>query len=161
MVFFFFFQAEDGIRDYKVTGVQTCALPISPATLGPSTAPPSRTRRSTVTPVACTCSSHAPLKPGCGNIPDPGVAHVSVTSGVPMMTSAVTLKNPSSPITSPAIAALRAARKSASLVTMTAAGVGQEVIAPAENRGLAGWPGSVVDSRQATKKPMAARAAGR
>src|SRR6266446_9870049 len=28
MVFFFFFQAEDGIRDYKVTGVQTCALPI-------------------------------------------------------------------------------------------------------------------------------------
>src|SRR5205807_7404537 len=29
-VFFFFFQAEDGIRDYKVTGVQTCALPISP-----------------------------------------------------------------------------------------------------------------------------------
>src|SRR5256885_9131017 len=26
----FFFQAEDGIRDYKVTGVQTCALPISP-----------------------------------------------------------------------------------------------------------------------------------
>src|SRR5256885_10584811 len=28
-VFVFFFQAEDGIRDYKVTGVQTCALPIS------------------------------------------------------------------------------------------------------------------------------------
>src|SRR5256885_16954055 len=28
-VSFFFFQAEDGIRDYKVTGVQTCALPIS------------------------------------------------------------------------------------------------------------------------------------
>src|SRR5256885_5581517 len=27
-VVFFFFQAEDGIRDYKVTGVQTCALPI-------------------------------------------------------------------------------------------------------------------------------------
>src|SRR2546426_5614267 len=30
-MWFFFFQAEDGIRDYKVTGVQTCALPI----LGP------------------------------------------------------------------------------------------------------------------------------
>src|SRR5688500_19670158 len=29
----FFFQAEDGIRDYKVTGVQTCALPILPAGL--------------------------------------------------------------------------------------------------------------------------------
>src|SRR5256885_10465259 len=27
-MYFFFFQAEDGIRDYKVTGVQTCALPI-------------------------------------------------------------------------------------------------------------------------------------
>src|SRR5438067_12137527 len=26
----FFFQAEDGIRDRNVTGVQTCALPISP-----------------------------------------------------------------------------------------------------------------------------------
>src|SRR5256885_10602556 len=32
--YFFFFQAEDGIRDYKVTGVQTCALPISPAPEG-------------------------------------------------------------------------------------------------------------------------------
>src|SRR3712207_7287882 len=29
-VFFFFFQAEDGIRDIGVTGVQTCALPILP-----------------------------------------------------------------------------------------------------------------------------------
>src|SRR3989440_8719617 len=28
MFFFFFFQAEDGIRDLIVTGVQTCALPI-------------------------------------------------------------------------------------------------------------------------------------
>src|SRR5206468_5768658 len=28
-VFFFFFQAEDGIRDLIVTGVQTCALPSS------------------------------------------------------------------------------------------------------------------------------------
>src|SRR5438876_1702944 len=27
-LFFFFFQAEDGIRDGRVTGVQTCALPI-------------------------------------------------------------------------------------------------------------------------------------
>src|SRR5256886_3498184 len=29
----FFFQAEDGIRDLTVTGVQTCALPISPDAL--------------------------------------------------------------------------------------------------------------------------------
>src|SRR5699024_11935360 len=46
---FFFFQAEDGIRDRNVTGVQTCALPISasaspgavPRTASPSFAPPS------------------------------------------------------------------------------------------------------------------------
>src|SRR5712675_3343770 len=30
ILWFFFFQAEDGIRDVAVTGVQTCALPISP-----------------------------------------------------------------------------------------------------------------------------------
>src|SRR6266516_5757989 len=34
MLFFFFFQAEDGIRDRTVTGVQTCALPISGKHLG-------------------------------------------------------------------------------------------------------------------------------
>src|SRR5690625_7593263 len=34
MDFFFFFQAEDGIRDGHVTGVKTCALPISPARCG-------------------------------------------------------------------------------------------------------------------------------
>src|SRR5437868_12593082 len=33
--FFFFFQAEDGIRDRNVTGVQTCALPISVSSAGP------------------------------------------------------------------------------------------------------------------------------
>src|SRR2546430_3491970 len=33
-MFFFFFQAEDGIRDLTVTGVQTCALPISVARAG-------------------------------------------------------------------------------------------------------------------------------
>src|SRR5205823_10411516 len=32
---FFFFQAEDGIRDKLVTGVQTCALPISHVEEGP------------------------------------------------------------------------------------------------------------------------------
>src|SRR5215216_3431600 len=34
LVFFFFFQAEDGIRDDLVTGVQTCALPIAVRCLG-------------------------------------------------------------------------------------------------------------------------------
>src|SRR6185295_8309997 len=37
-MYFFFFQAEDGIRDIGVTGVQTCALPISPLSrLAPDT----------------------------------------------------------------------------------------------------------------------------
>src|SRR2546430_3848527 len=40
-ILLFFFQAEDGIRDLTVTGVQTCALPISPAT-APSSRKPSR-----------------------------------------------------------------------------------------------------------------------
>src|SRR5262249_58515917 len=35
MLISFFFQAEDGIRDWSVTGVQTCALPISTTTPRP------------------------------------------------------------------------------------------------------------------------------
>src|SRR2546430_7683549 len=42
-LFFFFFQAEDGIRDLTVTGVQTCALPISEAAAVRTTACTSRT----------------------------------------------------------------------------------------------------------------------
>src|SRR5438876_11217187 len=42
---FFFFQAEDGIRDGRVTGVQTCALPISPS---PQTRPTSDRLRETL-----------------------------------------------------------------------------------------------------------------
>src|SRR2546427_5541566 len=38
--FFFFFQAEDGIRDLTVTGVQTCALPIWDGDRSPSPTPP-------------------------------------------------------------------------------------------------------------------------
>src|SRR5206468_7291086 len=34
--FIFFFQAEDGIRDLIVTGVQTCALPIFKSAVAPS-----------------------------------------------------------------------------------------------------------------------------
>src|SRR5256884_4264710 len=37
-MFFFFFQAEAGIRDVAVTGVQTCALPISYSAIGANTA---------------------------------------------------------------------------------------------------------------------------
>src|SRR5256886_12754986 len=57
LLLFFVFQAEDGIRDLTVTGVQTCALPISSAhpqmvparryfPLSPPTAPSSRKARS-------------------------------------------------------------------------------------------------------------------
>src|SRR5712672_660089 len=51
MFFFFFFQAEDGIRDKLVTGVQTCALPISGKRPWPNkwlrrlTTPPRSTRK--------------------------------------------------------------------------------------------------------------------
>src|SRR3989337_4149027 len=49
LVVCFFVQAEDGIRDATVTGVQTCALPISlllgAACRGPSGRPPSAARR--------------------------------------------------------------------------------------------------------------------
>src|SRR5207244_5041827 len=41
-----FFQAEDGIRDDLVTGVQTCALPISAASSGPSAERPAAAARS-------------------------------------------------------------------------------------------------------------------
>src|SRR5437667_9272774 len=41
----FFFQAEDGIRDRDVTGVQTCALPISAAPAPPRAYPSAHPRR--------------------------------------------------------------------------------------------------------------------
>src|SRR5688500_20061220 len=53
-VLVFFFQAEDGIRDYKVTGVQTCALPSSGETCTPehSHSPTSTARKSPSSPPA-------------------------------------------------------------------------------------------------------------
>src|SRR5690606_8310221 len=61
---FFFFQAEDGIRDFHVTGVQTCALPISNSPKTASSALPRSPGRSTrrprtSVPVACTPCSNA------------------------------------------------------------------------------------------------------
>src|SRR5690606_40357723 len=52
---FFFFQAEDGIRDFHVTGVQTCALPICRAgrcrsTPGTPRASPPRSARGPAPP---------------------------------------------------------------------------------------------------------------
>src|SRR2546430_5890570 len=64
----FFFQAEDGIRDLTVTGVQTCALPISrPATAAPSSPQASATRPSTqpsATRPAGAAPGTAPARPG-------------------------------------------------------------------------------------------------
>src|SRR5207244_9808938 len=48
--FFFFFQAEDGIRDDLVTGVQTCALPISSTAQGRAS---SRCRRCVLPEAPC------------------------------------------------------------------------------------------------------------
>src|SRR3712207_6949560 len=67
--FFFFFQAEDGIRDIGVTGVQTCALPISSRRsrlLSTSAPTPWRTSGeldpSSIAPTA-TCSAAWNVKP--------------------------------------------------------------------------------------------------
>src|SRR5207244_7495653 len=67
----FFFQAEDGIRDDLVTGVQTCALPIScpqksasADSFRPSSAnvPPSRGGKTCLSPLASPKSSASPSR---------------------------------------------------------------------------------------------------
>src|ERR1022692_5049341 len=84
---FFFFQAEEGIRDYKVTGVQTCALPICFQDLSKAAAksarprPAKRTQRpkpaEPVEPAASTNRS-APEELAPAPLPDtaPAVAEV-------------------------------------------------------------------------------------
>src|SRR6266511_908294 len=66
LFFFFFFQAEDGIRDFHVTGVQTCALPISPASQRSSLAPSGSFPESCTAPpplrVALRCRESSPTK---------------------------------------------------------------------------------------------------
>src|SRR3712207_7586753 len=57
---FFFFQAEDGIRDIGVTGVQTCALPIF-ATLYPNVLVSSTSSSNTLT-IANSASGHYALQ---------------------------------------------------------------------------------------------------
>src|ERR1039457_7355330 len=54
---YFFFQAEDGIRDYKVTGVQTCALPIWLDCTSCVAAPLASRDCSEVNPTPCTATS--------------------------------------------------------------------------------------------------------
>src|SRR5256886_12843413 len=66
-LFFFFFQAEDGIRDLTVTGVQTCALPISlcamvlPTTSSSVKNTANRIQR-TIRPMSPTCLTNPRLK---------------------------------------------------------------------------------------------------
>src|SRR2546430_3343257 len=70
----FFFQAEDGIRDLTVTGVQTCALPISSAELDSSppsvSSSPRGTGRGTWpqrSPLDCPCDTCAARSRSCGD----------------------------------------------------------------------------------------------
>src|SRR5690606_40490313 len=58
----FFFQAEDGIRDFHVTGVQTCALPILPAPAPPPTLPDSLPSVYHATP-SCHSGPRSPGRP--------------------------------------------------------------------------------------------------
>src|SRR3712207_9545545 len=62
----FFFQAEDGIRDIGVTGVQTCALPISlpplvPTVVGLQPLPPLPIKRPPLKPSGCAAVPSAPF----------------------------------------------------------------------------------------------------
>src|SRR5437667_1812183 len=59
IIFFFFFQAEDGIRDRDVTGVQTCALPISALFAWGYTTQSAGDRREQLAPVATFSSGPA------------------------------------------------------------------------------------------------------
>src|SRR5256885_5345138 len=74
---FFFFQAEDGIRDYKVTGVQTCALPISSTAAPPGNSRSLFTANSTF-PLGKTHPSRVPF----------GFLHVTFPSSSTMYVSA-------------------------------------------------------------------------
>src|SRR2546430_9248450 len=71
LLFFFFFQAEDGIRDLTVTGVQTCALPISPR----SSRAPVRRKPSVLDAITA---------PPQGATPDTGSALDQPESNIPM-----------------------------------------------------------------------------
>src|SRR5256885_4233967 len=62
----FFFQAEDGIRDYKVTGVQTCALPIFDACCAKIRCPEGNPASSaTVFSDLASCAAKLPRYSGC------------------------------------------------------------------------------------------------
>src|SRR5690606_40724826 len=71
--YLFFFQAEDGIRDFHVTGVQTCALPISPPSPPTSTPSPTPFRRPPPPPSTVSWAPSSPTTPpwACPWTPNP------------------------------------------------------------------------------------------
>src|SRR5690606_39386354 len=64
IIIFFFFQAEDGIRYFHVTGVQTCALPISPVPVVEKAHRTTSHRAGTDRAVPAVCRVSAPPLPG-------------------------------------------------------------------------------------------------
>src|SRR3712207_7943656 len=78
-MFIFFFQAEDGIRDIGVTGVQTCALPIFHGVSPPVTRTPPRMGRPRSRPPTSAIASFFrpwPLAADLGSERDPEPSHV-------------------------------------------------------------------------------------
>src|SRR5690606_41096130 len=78
--FFVFFQAEDGIRVFHVTGVQTCALPISPRTLSSNAARyASRSSSSTVAlaPVVVATLTTTSTRPSSRTVVSTSARHCS------------------------------------------------------------------------------------
>src|SRR5256885_8641908 len=105
---FFFFQAEDGIRDYKVTGVQTCALPISGSGPRYPAAPPPRgspARSPAVRrPLPDRCTAAAPRARDRRRTRAPPARTPAARAAARSVRSSAPAKSPSSPLTAPALA---------------------------------------------------------
>src|SRR5256885_5678104 len=110
---FFFFQAEDGIRDYKVTGVQTCALPISVVTrevleqmplFGPRGASPTQLATAVARLSALVGPEHIgrpqapdrwmPFAAGCGKFAPPPPPRIAVPAHLELSLAARALRPP-------------------------------------------------------------------
>src|SRR5690606_1184944 len=80
----FFFQAEDGIRDFHVTGVQTCALPISPGSVPGTTSPCPKMGTGTATPAHLWARMRGST-PGSEPSGDRGIYHKLGPAGAPFL----------------------------------------------------------------------------
>src|SRR5690625_5079704 len=118
IVLSFFFQAEDGIRDGHVTGVQTCALPISPRDAASAIACPTRIPPRPRPPNASSTSvwkkTHSAASPTDGSPPA-----VSPPAASPFGAGVKKVR----PATSPVSRVIAYARRSCSKSTVTAAPV--------------------------------------